>query len=220
MSTPRRGSLPTAKRQPVSGGWKKAANAVSRARTARVSFGNAEEKDEVIAKLGRCRAQGARIGSDVVVGYNGVMRLVERGQAAVVCVARDIPPALLIGLADAAAACAVPCLSFPRLSVSLRIVLGLRSASCFALRLLHLPATPAITLHNTANMDGKASSGGADTVARAVLGADKGEGAATDAAGTDAQEATVVAADAAAAAVDDLRDHLLALVHAPQKDSY
>mmetsp|Transcript_12560 Transcript_12560/g.27893 ORF Transcript_12560/g.27893 Transcript_12560/m.27893 type:complete len:212 (+) Transcript_12560:35-670(+) len=192
MSAPRRGSLPTAKRQPVSGGWKKAANAVSRARTARVSFGNAEEKDEVIAKLGRCRAQGARIGSDVVVGYNGVMRLVERGQAAVVCVARDIPPALLIGLADAAAAHAVPCLSFPRLGVSLRIVLGLRSASCFALRLLHLPPTAA--------------------VADAAAAADRDSALEADVV-ADAYAAAAVAAaveQSMLASVDDLRDHLLA----------
>lgn len=45
-----------------------------------------EEKDEILLKFTNLITNGIRIGNDIIVGYNSVMRLMENNQASVVCI--------------------------------------------------------------------------------------------------------------------------------------
>jgi len=51
-------------------------------------------REEILSKMAAVMRCGGRVGRDLVVGYNSVMRLVELGHAAVVCIGRSVhlPP--------------------------------------------------------------------------------------------------------------------------------
>jgi ribosomal protein L7Ae-like RNA K-turn-binding protein len=137
MSTPNANRLPTFKRIPAqnpSTGKKAAAESNSQWKRKHLQSVAAEEKEQVVKKIRTCIGAGAKVGRDIVVGFNSVMRLIERDDAEVVCVAQDGHPTLLKSMVEAAKAKQIGTVTVPKLNQSVRKELSLKSASCFALR--------------------------------------------------------------------------------------
>lgn len=141
MNTPNANRIHTFKKHPVhtaSTGKKAAVANVSKWKRTHLNAVSPEEKQDIEAKVKAALVARAKIGADFVVGFNSVMRLVQTGQAAVVCVAQDGHQAMLKVLVESAQVKAVPTVTIPKLNQSMRSVFGLRSASCFALKRMNL----------------------------------------------------------------------------------
>lgn len=141
MNTPNANRIHTFKKHPVhtaSTGKKAAVANVSKWKRTHLNAVSPEEKLDIEAKVKAALAARAKIGADVVVGFNSVMRLIQTDQAAVVCVAQDGHQAMLKVLVESTQVKAVPTVTIPKLNQSMRSVFGLRSASCFAVKKMNL----------------------------------------------------------------------------------
>lgn len=141
MNTPNANRIHTFKKHPVhtaSTGKKAAVANVSKWKRTHLNAVSPEEKQDIEAKVKAALAARAKIGADVVVGFNSVMRLIQSDQAAVVCVAQDGHQAMLKVLVESTQVRAVPTVTIPKLNQSMRSVFGLRSASCFAVKKMNL----------------------------------------------------------------------------------
>lgn len=137
MNTPKANRLPTFKKLPpqtVSTGKKAAAETNSKWKRKNLNTCGLEEKEQLITKLVVAVTNGAKVGKEIIVGFNSVMHSIEQEQAEVICVAQDGHPAMLKCLIEAAKTKSISVVSVPKLSQSVRTELGLKSASCFALR--------------------------------------------------------------------------------------
>ena len=103
---------------------------------------SSEDKDDVLNKLGTCIAHGVQIrgGNNndtdeiLVAGANSVMRLLERGQAAVLVVCRDGVTTMSNPAVEAARVRHTAVVVLPSCSHQLAQTLGLKRVSCLALR--------------------------------------------------------------------------------------
>lgn len=137
MNTPNANRLPTFKKIPtqnVSTGKKAQAESNSQWKRKHLQSVGGDEKEQVIKKIRTSVTAGAKVGREIVVGFNSVMRLIERDEVAVVCVAQDGHPTLLKSMVEAAKAKQIATVTIPKLSQSARKELSLKSASCFAVR--------------------------------------------------------------------------------------
>lgn len=135
-TTPKTNRLATFKKlapQTASTGKKAIAETNSNWKRKHLNIVDADEKEEVVKKIRGCMGSGAKVGKDLIVGYNSVMRSIESGRAQVVCVAHDGHPVLLKAMVEAAKARGISTLAVPKLNQSIRKELNLKSASCFAI---------------------------------------------------------------------------------------
>ena len=137
MNTPKGNRIATFKRSAAysSGTTKKASGeTISKWKKAHLKYLDAEDKELIIKKVNAAVDAKIKLGRDIVVGFNSTMRLIESGDAAVVCVAQDGHQALLKGLIESTQAKAVHTVTIPKLNQSMKSVLKLKSVSCFSLR--------------------------------------------------------------------------------------
>jgi ribosomal protein L7Ae-like RNA K-turn-binding protein len=99
-------------------------------------FSSLEERDDVLQKLANIKKLNKNYAQTIKVGFNSVMRLLEAREASVVVVAHDGLHTMLRFIVEAALAQNVPVLSMPKLNHALRLAVGLKSASIFAVRKL------------------------------------------------------------------------------------
>ncbi len=101
---------------------------------------SSEDKDNVLSKLETCITHGVQIRGGntddvaLVAGANSVMRLLERDQAAVLVVCRDGVAAVTNPVVEAARVRHAAVVVLPSCSRQLAQLLGLKRASCLALR--------------------------------------------------------------------------------------
>lgn len=147
------------RRSDSSSGLASKSNKMSSWRYERSNFTSAASTTVVIEKLSESLQAGATIGSHIAVGFNSVMKAMESGNARIVCISKDMPPALSGYLIEAASICSarlvercesiddradrrscniqrepghLSCIVFAKLSQALCEVLHLKSTSCFA----------------------------------------------------------------------------------------
>lgn len=137
MNTPKGNRITTFKKSAAysSGTVKKASgDTISKWKKAHLKYLDAEDKELIVKKVSTAIDGKAKIGREIVVGFNSTMRLIESGDAAVVCVAQDGHQALLKGLIESTRSKAVHTVTIPKLNQSMKSVLKLKSVLCFALR--------------------------------------------------------------------------------------
>ena len=105
-----------------------------------VRVSSAESKELFLTHLRHSLLSGCQLGRDFVAGTNGVSKLLELRNAAVLCVARDAPPCLHNHLVDAAHLRGVPVVVLPKLMLPLGAALGIKRAAAFAVPLATLTA--------------------------------------------------------------------------------
>lgn len=98
-----------------------------------------ETRDEIIQKMQALFKLGARRGSEFVLGFNSINRLLESRSnegkpISVICMAGDVKGELIHCLGQAAALQNIPFLLIPKFSKKLQELFQVKSASCFALR--------------------------------------------------------------------------------------
>mmetsp|Transcript_2993 Transcript_2993/g.4635 ORF Transcript_2993/g.4635 Transcript_2993/m.4635 type:complete len:239 (+) Transcript_2993:62-778(+) len=112
----------------------------------RLNFVNKDEKSKIVSKITRCVEQGAKLGINMVIGFNSVLRLLEENSRQefileqtsrksanlIICVSRDGDPTIVNQLVHCAAINAVPCLAIPKLSFALKLIFKVKSVSCIA----------------------------------------------------------------------------------------
>jgi ribosomal protein L7Ae-like RNA K-turn-binding protein len=137
MNTPNANRLPTFKKIPpqtVSTGKKALADTNSKWKRKHLNTIDGDEKEEAVKKVKTAADSGAKLGRDIIIGFNSVMRVIEAGDAEIVCVGHDGPAAMLKCLVEAAKAKSVVTVAVPKLNHSIRNILSLKSVSCFALK--------------------------------------------------------------------------------------
>lgn len=137
MNTPKGTRLNTFKKSAAysSGTAKKASgDTIAKWKKAHLNYLDSEHKELIIKKVHAAVEARVKLGRDIIVGFNSTMRLIESGDAEVVCVAQDGHQALLKGLIESTHAKAVHTVTIPKLNQSMKSVLKLKSVSCFALR--------------------------------------------------------------------------------------
>ena len=137
MNTPNANRIHTFKRQPVhsaSTGKKAAVVNVSKWKRTHLNAVSLEEKQDIETKVKAVITARAKVGNDIVAGFNSVMRLIQSDRAAVVCVAQDGLQSMLKVLVEATQARGIPTITIPKLNQSMRSIMSLRSVSCFALK--------------------------------------------------------------------------------------
>lgn len=105
-----------------------------------VRVSSADSKELFLTHLRQSLSSGCQLGRDFVAGTNGVSKLLEMRNAAVLCVARDAPPCLHNHLVDAAHLQGVPVVVLPKLIQPLGAALGIKRAASFAVPLATLTA--------------------------------------------------------------------------------
>eukprot|EP01032_Pedospumella_encystans_P017483 gene17483-19920_t len=137
MNTPNANRIHTFKRQPVhsaSTGKKAAVVNVSKWKRTHLNAVSLEEKQDIETKVKAVINARAKVGNDIVAGFNSVMRLIQSDRAAVVCVAQDGLQSMLKVLVEATQARGIPTITIPKLNQSMRSIMSLRSVSCFSLK--------------------------------------------------------------------------------------
>ena len=136
MNTPNSNRLPTFKRKlesSTSTSKKASQETISKWKKANLNSIGIDERDQITKKIALIIERKAKLGRDIIVGFNSVMRSVEQKGVSVICVAQDGHQAMLKCLVESAQANAIPVMALPKLSQSLRNIVSLKSASCFAL---------------------------------------------------------------------------------------
>lgn len=144
MNTPKANRLPTFKKlttQTVSTGKKAIAETNSHWKRKNLNTISLDEKELLVKKISALINVGAKVGRDLIVGFNSVMKLIESGQAEIVCIALDGNALMLKHLVEAAKTKSVVTVSVPKLSQSIRSELKLKSALCFAIKRENSEAT-------------------------------------------------------------------------------
>jgi len=137
MNTPNANRIHTFKRLPVhsaSTGKKAAVVNVSKWKRTHLNAVSMEEKQDIETKVKAVINARAKIGNDIVAGFNSVMRLIQSDEASVVCVAQDGLQSMLKVLVEATQARGIPTITIPKLNQSMRSIMSLRSVSCFSLK--------------------------------------------------------------------------------------
>lgn len=96
-----------------------------------------ESKDVILSKISRVAELGAKVGREIVAGSNSVVRLIENGTAAVICICRDSNHSLTDHIVEAARLRHVPIVILPKSAQELASVLHIKRISCFAIKLQH-----------------------------------------------------------------------------------
>ena len=96
-----------------------------------------ESKDVVLSKISRVVELGAKVGREIVAGSNSVVRLIENGAAAVICICRDSNHSLTDHVVEAARLRHIPIVILPKSAQELAIVLHIKRISCFAIKMQH-----------------------------------------------------------------------------------
>lgn len=137
MNTPGSTRIHTFKRHSAHGnstGKKAVVSNISKWKRTYLNAVSADEKFNIESKVKNAMNAQVQIGKDIAVGFNSVMRLIQCGEAAVVCVAQDGHQGMLKGLVESTQAKSIQVITIPKLNQSMRTIFGLRSASCFALK--------------------------------------------------------------------------------------
>ena len=98
-----------------------------------VRVSTAEAKESMLVRLKLALKTGAKLGSDFIVGSNSISKLLEKGNASIICIARDGPPALHNHLVESARLRRVAIVVLPQLTTALAAVFSLKRATCFAI---------------------------------------------------------------------------------------
>lgn len=93
-----------------------------------------DSKDVVMAKLKVSTAAGAKMGNEIVVGFNSIIKLIEKDNAAVVCIAKDAHINITNCLIEACDAGNVPFVILPNISEPMKSIFNIKSVTCFALK--------------------------------------------------------------------------------------
>ena len=80
---------------------------------------------------------GGKVGREIIAGANSVIRLVEKGAAAVICICRDSNHSLTDHIVEAARLRHVPIVILPKSAQELAAILRIKRISCFAISLQH-----------------------------------------------------------------------------------
>jgi ribosomal protein L7Ae-like RNA K-turn-binding protein len=122
---------------------------------------SSSDKDECLRRLRSCIDLGL-LGSHagmVKLGFNAVMKAVERSRATIICGFRDSPAILVNALFDSARYRGVPLVVFPKCSQEFAALLGVKKLSCFAFTTID-PLDPDLKRHS----DDSARGDGSDIV--------------------------------------------------------
>ena len=96
-----------------------------------------ESKDVILSKISRIVQLGAKVGREIVAGSNSIVRLIENGTAAVICICRDSNHSLTDHIVEAARLRHVPIVILPKSAHELASVLHIKRVSCFAIKVQH-----------------------------------------------------------------------------------
>lgn len=95
---------------------------------------NKDVRDQLISKVGAIASRFAHFREGVIVGFNHVCRTMERGEVAVVCLARKANDLAIQFLLEACMARKIPLVVIPAFSSQLLAALKVKTGFCFALR--------------------------------------------------------------------------------------
>ncbi len=101
------------------------------------NISGSDSKDMLLLKIQTCINNGAKIGKEIIVGFNSVNKLIESENCEVICIAKDTNPNILNCVIEVCTVRNIPFVILPNLSEPLTQLFKIKSVTCFALKRYH-----------------------------------------------------------------------------------